>query len=201
MSYGKTLLFAVVVLTLGGCTTVYQVPPSLTPEQHAELGNSPYSQLVIGISTASGTHDGKYIPENVVDDLKDLFIKSRLFKEVGLTSDLSTSPDLIVAPNSAPPTFTCGTGGVSTMIITLGILPLTKRDNIEYAFSISNPLKSKVIELEFTFIAKSYVGSVSSLISVSPNWSTSPQDEKNYELFAYELVSRKQEIIGLISDR
>ncbi|MEW6428667.1 MAG: hypothetical protein AB1568_11600 [Thermodesulfobacteriota bacterium] len=201
MTIWRTFSCVVILFCAVGCTTVYQIPPSLTAEQRLELESSPYSQLVIGIDTEPGMHDGKYFPEYVIDDFKILFSRSGLFKQVDITSALKTTPDLIVDLRSGVPPAMCATGEASVMIMTLGIVPLRGRDNRKYSFTIANPNNSKALDLEFTYIAKSYFGSVSSLMSKSSNWSISPQDEKNYELFAYELVSKKDEILGLIKER
>lgn len=197
----RVLVYAVFLTTSVSCATVYQIPPALTTEQRAELMSSPYSKFVIGINTTSGMQDGKYFSEYVVDDFKTLFTRSGLFKEVNLTSALSTPPDLVVDLRSGPSPVLCITGEASAMIMTLGIVPLKVRDNKKYSFTIANPGKSKTLYLEFTYIGKSYLGSISSLKSISSNWSTTPQEERNYELFAYQLISMRKKILDLVTDK
>jgi hypothetical protein len=201
MTIWKIFTCAVLLLFEFGCA-VYQIPPALTTEQRAELANSPYSQLVIGINTLPGKHDGKYLSESVINGFRTLFINSRLFKHVDLTSALTSPPDLVVDLRSGPFTFFCQTGEACATLMTLGIFPFQGNDNKKYSFTISNPRKSKTLDIEFTSIENLYVGSISCLLSLSSNWAMHPQEkERNYERFAYELLAKKNEILGLITER
>jgi hypothetical protein len=201
MAIWKICICASLLAALVGCTTVYQIPPSLTPEQRAELQPSPFSQFVIGIETEPDVNGTRSFPEYVINDFKTLFTKSGLFKEVAFTKSLSTQPDVIVQLHSGPSPVMCATGEASLMIMTLGMVPLSGSDNIKYSFAITNPKKVTSLELEFTFIRKSDFGSISTMMSMSSNWATTPQVEKNYELFAYELTRKKKEILEIAAGR
>ncbi|MEW5737121.1 MAG: hypothetical protein AB1921_19905 [Thermodesulfobacteriota bacterium] len=200
IALGKILACAVFLMTVLGCAIVYQIPPSLTPQQRAELRSSPCAQLVVGIANNPGGDDGKHPSEHAIEQLKNLFTKTGLFKRVELTGALETPPDLVVNLRSGPPPVLCATPEACTMIMTLGVVPLPAGRNVKYAFTITDPTNSKALDLEFTCIEKAYFGSVSTLKILSPNWSTSSKRERNYELFAYELVSKKDEILGLGKD-
>ena len=93
----------------------------------------------------------------------------------------------------------CATGEACAMIMTLGLIPLKGSDNIRYDYTIYNPSSSNNIDLDFTYIQKSYFGLSTILMSMSSNWSSFPEEKRNYELFAYELVSRKNEILDLLN--
>ncbi|WP_205743358.1 hypothetical protein [Geobacter sp. FeAm09] len=126
-----------------------------------------------------------------------MFKQSGLFKEVNLVEKLERKPNLIAELEAVSNRPMCATGEASLMIMTLGIVPLSNDDQT-YSFRIRSTKSSDGLPIGFTYIQKSYFGSLINLLNLSSNWSRTPQGHRNIDLLAFELVSRKEDVLRLV---
>jgi hypothetical protein len=202
--YLHTILYLLILVVANACT-VYQVPLQKDYGLEGIPADSPFKDISLLVKVNYDVNINSRSCKYPIKDVGNLLLKSGLFKDI-VFSDDHASYDLIISPVANEETMDCrgpdGTGEVSLMLITLGIVPFEDYMNYKHLFKfVSKKSKEESVIMEFTNVHRTYDGSLVQLLRISDGWSGSEPDYSvNIENFRRLLLANKDLILKLAAN-